>query len=66
MRLDGFVEKGWGSELIWAINDLSCGKLLKFNEGARFSTMPENLKDFYQKYTCADVSKLNKIIDNTA
>lgn len=37
MRLDGFVEKGWGSELIWATNDRYCGKLLKFNTGSRFS-----------------------------
>lgn len=37
MRLEGFVEKGWGSENIWATNDKYCGKLLKFNQGARFS-----------------------------
>lgn len=37
MRLEGFVEKGWGHELIWATNDKYCGKLLKFNTGARFS-----------------------------
>ena len=36
-RLDGFVEKGWGSELIWATNNKYCGKLLKFNTGAKFS-----------------------------
>jgi quercetin dioxygenase-like cupin family protein len=36
-RLNGFVEKGWGHELIWATNDLYCGKLLKFNQGAKFS-----------------------------
>ena len=36
-RLEGFVEKGWGSELIWATNDKYCGKLMKFNTGARFS-----------------------------
>lgn len=36
-RLEGFVEKGWGSELIWATNDKYCGKLLKFNKGAQFS-----------------------------
>ena len=36
-RLDGFVDKGWGSELIWATNDRYCGKLLKFNKDARFS-----------------------------
>jgi mannose-6-phosphate isomerase-like protein (cupin superfamily) len=37
MRLEGFVEKGWGHELIWATNDKYCGKLMKFNEGAKFS-----------------------------
>lgn len=36
-RLQGHVEKGWGSELIWATNDKYCGKLLKFNTGAQFS-----------------------------
>jgi mannose-6-phosphate isomerase-like protein (cupin superfamily) len=37
MRLEGFVAKGWGSENIWATNDKYCGKLLKFNQGAKFS-----------------------------
>lgn len=37
MRLEGFVPKGWGSENIWATNDKYCGKLLKFNKGAKFS-----------------------------
>lgn len=36
-RLEGFVEKGWGHELIWSTNDKYCGKLLKFNQGAKFS-----------------------------
>jgi mannose-6-phosphate isomerase-like protein (cupin superfamily) len=36
-RLDGFVEKVWGHELIFATNDLYCGKLLKFNSGSQFS-----------------------------
>lgn len=36
-RLEGYVEKGWGHELIWATNDLYCGKLLKFKEGGKFS-----------------------------
>lgn len=36
-RLSGYVEKGWGHELIWATNEKYCGKLLKFNSGARFS-----------------------------
>lgn len=37
MRLEGFVEKGWGHEYIFATNDLYCGKLLKFNQGSKFS-----------------------------
>jgi quercetin dioxygenase-like cupin family protein len=37
MRLSGYVEKGWGSELIWATGDKYCGKLLKFKAGAKFS-----------------------------
>lgn len=37
MRLEGFVPKGWGHELIWATNEKYCGKLLKFNKNARFS-----------------------------
>lgn len=37
MRLSGFVEKGWGHELIWATNDRYCGKMLKFKKDAKFS-----------------------------
>jgi mannose-6-phosphate isomerase-like protein (cupin superfamily) len=36
-QLNGKVDKGWGSELIWATNDKYCGKMLNFNTGARFS-----------------------------
>ena len=36
-RLTGRVEKGWGSEEIWATNDRYCGKFMHFNTGARFS-----------------------------
>ena len=36
-RLEGYVNKGWGSELIWATNDKYCGKLMKFNKDAKFS-----------------------------
>lgn len=44
-RLDGFVEKGWGSELIWATNDKYCGKLLQFNKDAKFSMHFHATKD---------------------
>lgn len=37
MRQEGYVKKGWGSELIWATNDKYCGKLLTFNTGSKFS-----------------------------
>jgi len=36
-RLEGYVEKGWGHELIFATNEKYCGKLLKFNQGSKFS-----------------------------
>jgi mannose-6-phosphate isomerase-like protein (cupin superfamily) len=45
MRLEGFVEKGWGHELIWATNDKYCGKLLKFNKGSKFSMHFHSEKD---------------------
>ena len=35
--LEGYVNKGWGSELIWATNDKYCGKLMRFNKDAKFS-----------------------------
>ena len=31
------VSKGWGSEVIFANNDMYCGKLLRFDKGSRFS-----------------------------
>lgn len=37
MRLEGFIKKGWGHELIWSTTDKYCGKLMKFNTGAKFS-----------------------------
>ena len=37
MRLEGIVDKGWGSEFIWATNDKYCGKLLTFEKDAKFS-----------------------------
>lgn len=37
MRLEGYVQKGWGWELIWATNDKYCGKLMNFHQGAKFS-----------------------------
>jgi len=37
-RLEGFVKKGWGHELIWATNDRYCGKTMVFEKaGSRFS-----------------------------
>lgn len=45
MRLEGFVKKGWGGELIFATNDLYCGKLMYFNQGAKFSMHFHDQKD---------------------
>jgi mannose-6-phosphate isomerase-like protein (cupin superfamily) len=44
-RLNGYVEKGWGHELIWATNEKYCGKLMKFNAGAKFSMHFHSEKD---------------------
>lgn len=44
-RLNGFVKKGWGNELIWATNDKYCGKLMVFNKGAKFSMHFHAVKD---------------------
>jgi mannose-6-phosphate isomerase len=45
MRLEGFVEKGWGHEFIFATTDKYCGKLLKFNKDAKFSMHFHSEKD---------------------
>lgn len=44
-RLSGRVEKGWGHEEIWATNDKYCGKLMHFNQGAKFSMHYHAQKD---------------------
>lgn len=44
-RLNGLVEKGWGRENIWVSNDKYCGKILYFNEGAKFSMHFHSIKD---------------------
>lgn len=44
-RLKGEVEKGWGSETIFATNDLYCGKLLNFNRGHKCSMHMHKIKD---------------------
>jgi quercetin dioxygenase-like cupin family protein len=36
-KLHGLVKKGWGSELIWTSTESYCGKLMNFDQGARFS-----------------------------
>jgi len=39
------VTKGWGHENIWCSNDKYCGKMLTFNEGAKFSMHFHREKD---------------------
>jgi mannose-6-phosphate isomerase-like protein (cupin superfamily) len=45
MRLEGYVQKGWGSEYIFATNDKYCGKFMNFHEGAKFSMHFHSHKD---------------------
>lgn len=40
-----FVEKPWGSELIWAHTDRYVGKLISINAGARLSLQLHHQKD---------------------
>ena len=45
-KLTGYVEKGWGHELIWATNDKYCGKIMVFkNAGSKFSMHFHKEKD---------------------
>ena len=39
------VPKGWGHEIIFENNELYCGKLLCFKEGAKFSMHYHMIKD---------------------
>lgn len=61
MRLEGFIPKSWGHELIWATNDKYCGKLLKFNPGSEFSMHFHAEKD--ETWYVLDGSFLVKYID---
>lgn len=63
MRLEGFVEKGWGHEFIFATNDKYCGKLLKFNKDAKFSMHFHSVKD--ETWYVLD-GKFKVIVINTA
>ena len=45
-RLEGFVKKGWGYEIIWATNDQYCGKIMVFEKaGSKFSMHFHKHKD---------------------
>lgn len=45
-RLEGFIKKGWGHELIWSTNEKYCGKLLVFEKiGNKFSMHFHKEKD---------------------
>lgn len=45
MRLQGIIQKGWGSEDIWATNDKYCGKVMHFKTGKKFSMHFHREKD---------------------
>ena len=44
-QLSGIIEKGWGSEEIWATNEKYCGKFMHFNNGSKFSMNFHSDKD---------------------
>jgi hypothetical protein len=48
-RLTGQVEKGRGSEEIWATNDRYCGKFMHFHTGARIEvSTSHSVEDNYR------------------
>lgn len=57
--------KGWGHEVIFANNNLYCGKLLKFNKGAKFS-MHFHMKKDETWYINKGSIQLNWIDTHTA
>ena len=74
MRLEGFVEKGWGHEFIFATNDKYCGKILSFNKDAKFSMHFHGEKDetwyvltgeFIVKYIDTETAQINETILKT-
>jgi mannose-6-phosphate isomerase-like protein (cupin superfamily) len=40
-----FVDKPWGSELIWALSEVYCGKILTVDPGESLSLQYHELKD---------------------
>lgn len=46
LRFDpGLVDKPWGSELIWALSDVYCGKILTVDAGESLSLQYHEQKD---------------------
>tara|TARA_B000000557_G_scaffold264034_1_gene268254 strand:- start:203 stop:562 length:360 start_codon:yes stop_codon:yes gene_type:complete len=59
-RHEGRVKKGWGEEVIFATNDLYCGKLLKMKPGKEMS-MHFHLKKHETWYVLGGEFLLKKI-----
>ena len=57
----GKIEKGWGSEEIWASTPFYCGKMLQFNTGAKFSMHFHRIKreTWYVLSGVFEVDKIN-------
>ena len=66
-QLHGIVQKGWGHENIWVSNDKYCGKIMHFNDGAKFSMHFHSAKmeswyvlsgEFIVEYICTKDAKI--------
>ena len=62
---EGKVSKGWGQEIIWATNDLYCGKILTFKEGGKMS-MHYHMQKHETWYVLEGSFMINKINTETA
>ena len=63
-RLTGQVEKGWGSEEIWATNDKYCGKLMHFNHTWHNPPLLPHQLVCYATGTIIEVSTPDSVEDN--
>lgn len=65
------IPKGWGHEIIFENNELYCGKLLNFKQGAKFSMHYHMIKDetwyvqegeFIYRWINTETAEVNELV----
>jgi quercetin dioxygenase-like cupin family protein len=62
-QLSGYVQKGWGYEIIWATNEDYCGKILCFNKTGNKTSLHFHKEKTKSWFVNAGVLRL-KFIDS--